>query len=72
MKRFKRWIAMTAVAAMLVSSTDVQAQGFGYMDGTNAASISPELAFAGLLALSIAVVALQNANAGTSHTSHGH
>lgn len=68
MKNFKRWIAVTTMSAMLLSSTtDLYAQGSGYMDGTNATNISPEVAFAGLLALSIAVVALQNQNAGNSH-----
>lgn len=69
MKRIKRWVAVTTVAAMLFGATsDAQAQGFGYLEGTNASTISPEVAFAGLLALSIAVVALQNQNSGHSHS----
>lgn len=71
MKNFKRWVAVTAASAMMLSSTtDLYAQGNGYMDSSNASSISPEVAFAGLLALSIAVVALQNQNSGSS--GHGH
>lgn len=70
MKAVKRWITATTIMTMLFASvgTDLNAQGgSGYYDGSNAASISPEWAFGGLLALSLIVVALQNSNSGHTH-----
>jgi len=77
MKAFKRLFATIATSALLFSSvgSDLHAgpygpAGYGYFDGQNATNISPEMAFGGLLLLSVLIVALQNTDGGNVHV-HG-
>lgn len=69
MKAVKRWLMVTTAMTMLFSAvgTDLNAQGNAYYDGQNATSIPPEWAFGGLLALSLAIICLQNSSGGHSH-----
>ena len=69
MKSVKRWLAVATAATLLFSSVgnELHAQGNAYYDGQNATAIPPEWAFGGLLALSLAIVCLQNGGGNASH-----
>ncbi len=75
-KGLKRFLFGLTTAAMIFTTTgnDLQATlpgaGFGYMDGVSASNITPEMAFLGLLILSIIIVSLQNDSGGSTQHAH--
>ena len=73
MKTLKRFLFGLTTMAMVCTSAgnDLHAgfvPGFGYVDAISAPELTPELAFLGLLVLSLLILSLQGNN--NTHTGH--